>query len=138
MWYYGSGGQRLNASFSVQRKQVLSSNKRSSNGIAAHPAPGAKQEPGSLRKETSQKAEDTPVTAETRRLDSDKGCNTGKARKTHPGESHLAETSAPTSGMSTTITAEQAPLVRVGMVILMSETDQNYYFWATETVQKPT
>lgn len=78
----------------------------------------------------------------TRRMDSDKETNTGKARKTHPGESHLAEGSGwnvcpLTLATSAAITAEHAPLLRAGMAILMLETDQNYHFWATETVQKP-
>lgn len=78
----------------------------------------------------------------TRRLDSGKEGNTGKARTTHPGESHLAEefgrNSCPLAlATSTATTAEQAPLVRVDTAILMSKTDQNDHFWATETVQKP-
>lgn len=104
-----SEGQRLNAGFSVWRKQGQSSTKSSSGGVATHPAPGAKHKSGitCMRHLRRQKL---PIAKKIRRKDS--ATKTKILEKPElTTENHiLAETTASlTWATPATVTAEQAP-----------------------------
>lgn len=132
---YYSEGQRLNAGFSVWRKQARSSTKSSSGGIATYPAPGAKHKSGitCMRHLRRQKL---PVTKKIRRMDSDTNRKILEKAGELTRELHFGwKYCLPHMSNTCNYHCRTGSPLRVGVVILMS--DQNDCFWTRETVRKP-